>query len=96
MPAYMIVRMDVTDMEQYSEYMKLTPDIIKKYGGKFIIRGGEKVVLEGPEITDRMVMVKFESMEIAQAFYNSEEYQAAIEVRKDAATGSFVVVEGLE
>lgn len=96
MPAYLIVRMNVTDMKQYSEYMKLTPDIINKYGGKFIIRGGEKVVLEGPEITDRMVMVKFESMEAAQAFYNSEEYQAAIEVRKDAATGSFVVVEGLE
>ena len=42
MPAYMIVRMDVTDMEQYKEYMKLTPDILKKYGGKFVIRGAEK------------------------------------------------------
>ncbi len=96
MSAYMIVRVNVTDMEQYSEYMKLTPDILKKYGGKFVVRGGEKVVLEGPEITDRLVMVKFDSVEAAQKFYNSEEYQAAIEVRKDAATASFVVVEGLE
>lgn len=96
MPAYMIVRMNVTDMEQYKEYMKLSPDILKKYGGKFVVRGGEKVTLEGPEITDRMVMVKFDSIEAAQKMYNSPEYQAAIEVRKDAATGSFVVVEGLE
>ena len=96
MPAYMIVQVNVTDMEQYSEYMKLTPAILKKYGGKFVVRGGEKVVLEGPEITARMVMVKFDSIEAAQKMYNSPEYQAAIEVRKDAATASFVVVEGLE
>lgn len=96
MPAYMIVRMNVTDMEQYKEYMKLSPDILKKYGGKFIIRGAEKIILEGPEVTDRMVMVKFDSVEDAQKMYNSDEYQAAIDVRKDAATGSFIVMEGLE
>ena len=41
-------------------------------------------------------MVKFDSVEAAQKMYNSDEYQAAIAVRKDAATGSFVVMEGLE
>ena len=96
MPAYMIVRMNVTDMEQYSEYMKLTPDIITKYGGKFIIRGGEKTILEGPDIPERVVMVKFDSVETAKAFYNSEEYQAAIKVREGAAEGSFLVMEGVE
>jgi uncharacterized protein (DUF1330 family) len=96
MPAYMIVSVNVTDMEQYKEYMKLTPDILKKYGGKFVVRGGEKVILEGPDITDRMVMIKFDSVEAAKAMYNSDEYQAAIEVRKNAATASFIVMEGLE
>lgn len=96
MPAYLIVQVNVTDMEQYREYMKFTPDILKKYGGKFVVRGGEKVTLEGPETTDRMVMVKFDSIEAAKKMYNSDEYQAAIEIRKDAATASFVVVEGLE
>jgi len=96
MPAYMVVRVNVTDMEQYSEYMKRTPSILEKYGGKFVARGGEKVTLEGPEVTDRMVIVKFDSVEAAKKMYNSEEYQAAIEVRKDAADASFVVIEGLE
>ena len=96
MPAYMIVRVNVTDMEQYGEYMKLTPAIIEKYGGKFVVRGGEKVILEGPDVTDRMVVVKFPSVQVAKDFYNSEEYQHAISVRKDAAEASFVVVEGLE
>ena len=96
MSAYLIVRVNVTDMEQYSEYMKLTPAILEKYGGKFVVRGGEKVTLEGPEVTDRMVVVKFESVQATKTFYYSEEYQAAIKVRENAADASFVVVEGLE
>lgn len=96
MPAYLIVQVNVTDMDTYSEYMKLTPNILAKYGGKFVVRGGEKVTLEGPEMTNRLVLVKFDSVEAAKTMYYSEEYQAAIQVRKDAAEASFVVVEGLE
>ena len=96
MPAYLIVRANVTDMQQYQEYMKLTPAIVEKYGGKFIIRGGDKVVLEGPETTDRIVMLKFDSIDAARRMYNSDEYQAAIKVRQGAAEASFIVMEGLE
>ena len=96
MPAYLIVRANVTDMQQYQQYMKLTPAIVEKYGGQFIIRGGDKVVLEGPETTDRIVMLKFDSIDAARRMYNSDEYQAAIKVRQGAAEASFIVMEGLE
>lgn len=96
MPAYLIVRANVTDMQQYQEYMKLTPNIVEKSGGRFIIRGGDKVVLEGPEISDRIVMLKFDSVDAARRMYNSDEYQAAIKVRQGAAEASFIVMEGLE
>ncbi len=96
MPAYLIVRANVTDMAQYQQYMKLTPAILEKYGGKFIIRGGEKLVLEGPDASERIVMVKFDSIDAARRMYNSDEYQAAIKVRAGAADASFIVMEGLE
>lgn len=96
MPAYLIVRAIVTDMQQYQEYMKLTPAIVAKYGGKFIIRGGDKVVLEGPESSERIVMLKFDSVDTVRRMYNSDEYQAAIKVRDGAAEASFIVMEGLE
>ena len=96
MTAYMLVRMNVTDMEQYREYTKLTPDILAKYGGKFIVRGGDKITLEGEEETNRVVVVEFPSVEAATNFYNSDEYQAAIKVREGAATGQFVLVQGVE
>ena len=96
MTAYIIVHMDVTDPEQYREYAKLTPAVIDRYGGKFIVRGGTKVTLEGPEETRRLVVVEVPSMEQAQAFYHSPEYQQAKAVRDGAATGHFVLVEGVE
>ena len=96
MPAYLIVRAKVTDMQQYQEYMKLTPAIVEKYGGQFIIRGGDKVVLEGPDSSERIVMLKFDSVDAVRRMYNSDEYQAAIKVRAGAADASFIVMEGLE
>ena len=96
MPAYLIVRANVTDMAQYQQYMKLTPAILEKYGGKFIIRGGEKLVLEGPDAPERIVMVKFDSLDAARRMYDSDEYQAAIKVRAGAADASFIVMEGIE
>ncbi len=96
MPAYLIVRANVTDMQQYQEYMKLTPAIVEKYGGKFIIRGGDKVVLEGPDVSDRIVMLRFDSVDAVRRMYNSDEYQAAIKVRQGAAEASFIVMDGLE
>ena len=96
MPAYLIVRANVTDMQQYQEYMKLTPAIVDKYGGQFIIRGGDKLILEGPDAPERIVLLKFESVAAAQRMYNSDEYQAAIKLREGAADASFIVMEGLE
>ncbi len=96
MPAYLLVRAKVTDMEQYQQYMKLTPAIVEKYGGQFIIRGGDKLILEGPDSPERIVLLKFDSIETARRMYNSPEYQAAMQVRAGAAEASFIVMEGAE
>lgn len=96
MPAYLLVRAKVTDMEQYGEYMKLTPAIVEKYGGQFVIRGGDKLILEGPDSPERIVLLKFDSSDAARRMYNSDEYQAAMKVREGAAEASFIVMEGVE
>ena len=95
MAAYLIAQIDVTDMTQYQEYIKLTPDIIKQYDGTFIVRGGDVLTLEGEPETRRIVLVEFPSKEAVEQFYNSPEYQHAISVRKDAATAQFIVVDGV-
>jgi uncharacterized protein (DUF1330 family) len=93
--AYVVVQVEVSNPQQYGEYMKLSPGIIEKFGGRFVARGGRTVTLEGPPAQGRVVIVEFPSFERAQQFYNSEEYQAAKKVRAGAATAQFVLVEGL-
>ena len=96
MPAYLIVRAKVRDMEQYQKYMRLTPGILEKYGGRFVVRGGEKIILEGPATDERMVVVKFDSIAAAKKMYHSDEYQAAVALRQGAAEASFILMDGIE
>ncbi len=94
MPAYIIARVDITDVEQYRQYLNATPPIIEKYGGKAIARSTEPITLEGPEETRRIVILQFPSIAKAQEFYHSPEYQEARKLREDAATGELIVIDG--
>ncbi len=93
MPAYLIARVEVTDWSRYREYTKATPAAIQRYGGKFIVRGGEVVTLEGEPEVRRLVIIEFPSMEQAKAFYHSPEYAGAKSLRAGAAVGQFLAVE---
>jgi len=95
MSAYVIAKVKVTDWDRYKEYMKLTPATIEKFGGKLIARGGQMITLEGPETTERIVIIEFASLEKATEWYNSKEYGEAKKRREDAATASFVAIEGV-
>ena len=92
--AYVLVQVAVSNPQQYGEYMKLSPGIIEKFGGRFIVRGGRTETLEGTPATGRYVVVEFPSFERARQFYNSTEYQAARKVRSGAAEAQFILVEG--
>ena len=94
MSAYVIARIQVTDPTQYEEYKKLSPGAVAAFGGEFIVRGGESETLEGPDETRRLVVVRFESMDEARAFYHSEQYRAARAQREGAAEAQFVLVDG--
>ena len=96
MAAYMIARVNVTDWDRYTEYIKVTPGIIAKYGGRFIVRGGETITLEGPEEKWRMVVVEFPDLEKAKEFYYSPEYTDAKKIREGAALAQFVAIKGID
>jgi uncharacterized protein (DUF1330 family) len=95
MPAYLIADVEVTDPVQYEEYKKLAPPAIAKYGGRYLVRGGAHETMEGTWAPQRLVILEFPDMTRARAFYQSPEYAAARAARKHAATGNFVIVEGL-
>lgn len=95
MAGYLIARVDVRDPERYDKYKKLAADAIAKYDGRYLARGGRVETLEGDEESARVVIVEFPSVEQAQKFYDSPEYQEAKDARAGAATGQFIVVESI-
>ena len=95
MAAYIIAFIEVTDAERYEQYKKLTPGAIARYGGKFVVRGGEKVTLEGPKENRRVVVLEFPTFEQARTFYDSPEYRHAKSFREGAAEASFILVDGV-
>jgi len=95
MPAYIIGQINITDPEKYQEYAKLAAPATAKYGGKFLVRGGAKTVMEGKVPYTCIVVSEFPSVEAAKKFYNSVEYQAAREKRLGAADFNMMVVEGI-
>lgn len=94
MTAYIIAHVNVEDRDAYREYMRHTPRVIQKFGGRFIARGGEMVTLEGPTETLRVVLLEFPSMEQAKAFYDSEDYARTKKLREGSGSAKFVLVDG--
>ena len=93
--AYVIAQATVSNPEQYEGYKALAGAAVAKYGGKYIVRGGATHLLEGGCAPPRLVILEFESVEQAQRFYDSPEYQAARQQRQGAAQMNMLVVEGL-
>lgn len=95
MAAYVIAQVDVTDPERYVEYRKMVPASVEAYGGKFIARGGKAEVLEGEkQLPERLVIIEFESMERAKAWWASEEYREAKTLRQATSNGTLFLVDG--
>lgn len=95
MTAYVIADVAITDPVAYEDYKQMVPATLAAFGGKFVARGGQVEVLEGEWRPNRLVIIEFGSVEQARAWWASEEYRAAKELRQRTSIGSLVAVEGL-
>jgi uncharacterized protein (DUF1330 family) len=93
--AIIIANVRVTDPVQYEDYKKFSTLAMQAHGAEVLVRGGAVEVLEGDWTPDRLVVLKFPTVEKARAFYNSPEYGKARTAREGAAVMRMVVVEAL-
>jgi uncharacterized protein (DUF1330 family) len=94
---YLVVESKVTDPVAYESYKQLAQAAIAHYGGRYLVRGGAIEMLEGKWTgAPRLVIVEFDSVELAKQFYDSPEYRAAREARAGAADMNMLVVEGFQ
>lgn len=87
-----VAHIDVKDDDKYAEYIKGSGRVVAAYDGRFIARGGRYQQVEGKEYP-RNVIVRFPTYERAVEAYESDEYQAIVEIAKDAADRAFTIIE---
>ena len=51
------------------------------FGGRYLVRGGDVRHLEGNFPLNRLVVLEFPTVEAAQHFYDSPEYQPILQLR---------------
>jgi uncharacterized protein (DUF1330 family) len=95
MPAFVIVEIEVNDLEDYEDYKKLVPASVDAYGGRFIARGGAIESLEGDWAPERIVVLEFASLERARQWWASPEYSDAKAIRMRAAKTRMIATEGV-
>lgn len=94
MPAYWIAHVTVNDPEKYKDYLALAPSIFAAHGGRYLARGGDYAVMEGP-VLHRHVIIEFPSLQAARACYDSPEYTAARAARAGASIAHITLLESL-
>ena len=87
-----VVHIDVTDDEKYAEYIEGSTKVAAQYGGKFIARGGRYEQKEGREYP-RNVLVRYPTYERAVEAYESDEYQAIVDLAKEASDRALTILE---
>ena len=91
---YIYVEMTIKDPEGFKQYTALSAPAVHAAGGRYIVRGVRPEFLEGTTNADRIVIVEFDTVAQARAFYHSAAYQAARQKRLSAAEFRMTLVEG--
>jgi uncharacterized protein (DUF1330 family) len=95
--AYIVTEVDVTGnmdlfLKDYAAHVQATVD---PFGGRYLVRGGRNVGVEGDPPKGRIVISVFDSFEKAQAWRDSPEYKKILTVREREAKSRMYIVEGL-
>jgi uncharacterized protein (DUF1330 family) len=92
---YWIGRVDVSNEEGFKPYAAANQAIFKKFGARYVVRGGKFDAMEGTS-RSRNVVVEFPDYATARACYRSPEYQANVKLRLPHSTVDLVIVEGYD
>ena len=94
MPVYVVIDIEVLNRGSYAEYVEKVAPIVKKYGGRYLARGGQITALGGGWRPERMILLEFESLERVQAWLKSPEYAEVAPLRERSTVSRAIVVEG--
>lgn len=91
---YLVAHIRVHDTDAFAKFGAMAGPAIKDYGGRVLVRNPEIDHREGGA-KGVSVVIEFDSLDQARAFYDSTAYTEARAVRELAAETDLILVEGL-
>lgn len=94
MKGFVIVHYNVEDKnsEAYRNYLSTVDATINQYGGKTLVADSDPEILEGNP-KQKIVVLEFESTDVAKEWYNSSEYTAIKDLRISTTKGWMVIAK---
>jgi uncharacterized protein (DUF1330 family) len=95
--AFIVTEVDVTgNMEVFQrDYAAHVQATVDPFGGRYLVRGGRNIGIEGEPPKGRIVISVFDSFEKARAWRDSPEYKKILPVRERETKSRMYIVEGL-
>jgi len=95
--AYVVTEVEITgDMATFQrDYAAHAQATIEPFGGRYLVRGGRNIGIEGEPPKPRIVISVFDSFEQAQAWRASPAYVKIAAAREREAKSRQYIVEGL-
>ena len=94
MSVYMIIEIKIMDYELYTRYVEKVPEIVKKHGGRYLVRCGEVIPMFGNWNPERIVLIEFDNEEQLRTCFNSTEYLKIAPFRENSTITKSVIVNG--
>lgn len=92
MAAYLVVDVNQeSDPGDMVEYQAKVPELVARHGGRWLANG-PPTVLEGDHRTQRLIIIEFDSVEQAQAAYDSAAYAPLKAQRQRSGSSTFLLV----
>ncbi len=95
MSIYTVAEITIKDEAAYKEYQAQVPATIAKYGGRYLVRGGQVTPGEGGWNPGRIVILEFPDVESLTNWASSPEYAPVAQIRHRAADTKSFMVEGV-
>lgn len=87
---------EVKDPEAYKAYTGKVADALTPFGGKFIVRGADPVILDASrKPPGYIVIIQFPSMKNLRDWWNSPVYSSLRPIRERLTAGQNYAVEGV-
>jgi uncharacterized protein (DUF1330 family) len=93
-PAYVVAEVAIHDADAFArDYAPRVAGTLQSYGGRFLTSG--KLTAPEGNVPQRFVIIAFDSVEKARAWYDSPAYQPLLAIRQKTATTTLFIAEGL-